>query len=174
MAAIEVNRLSEASVYLEGLPIHGRAEEVDIPDLKWKQSSSKALGLVGEATFPTSLEPLKAKFKWTSFYPELMAALADPTRAARLQVYGNLRTFANGGELVAERSVVVWLRGWFPSLKLGAFKAHENVATESEMEVLYLRIETDGVPIIEVDTMANIYSVHGVDLLETMRANLGG
>jgi len=171
-ALMLVNRLSEASIYLEGLPQLGRAEQITLPEVKWKKSSTKGLGLLGEPTFPTQLEPMSAKIKWTCMYPEINLITLDPTNMVRLQVYGNLRTYGPMG-LTGERPVVAFLRGWFPTNKMGDFKAGENVETECEMEVHYFKLLDTGAPVIEIDITANIYTVGEDDLMANMMANLG-
>jgi uncharacterized protein len=168
----QINRLHHANVYLEGLPMLGRCEEASLPEIKWMTDKHKALGLIAQNEYPTQMEGMKAKFKWSSLYPEVFALVADPTKMLRLQVYGSIQVYT-GVQLTAEIPVVCFLRGWFNSQKTGDYKAGANVETESEMSVVYYKMVVDGATVLEVDTEANVYAVNGDDKLATLRANLG-
>lgn len=168
----QIHRLHHANVFLEGLPLLGRAEEVELPDLKWKTGEHKALGMNSTPNYPTVLEGMKAKFKWSSLYPEIFAMMADPFQMLRLQVYASLQVYSGLG-LETEVPVVIFLRGWFSSQKQGKFAAGANVETDSELEVVYYKMCVAGKDVIEVDAHANIYAVNGDDKMATLRANLG-
>ena len=44
MSKIEINKLTNANVYLNGNNLLGRAEEVELPQIKHKMAEHKALG----------------------------------------------------------------------------------------------------------------------------------
>ncbi len=45
MAKIDINRVCNANVYLDGTSFLGRAESVDLPNIKHKFAEHKALGM---------------------------------------------------------------------------------------------------------------------------------
>ena len=45
MGKIAINRITNANVYIDGASLLGRAEEVELPQIKAKMSEHKALGL---------------------------------------------------------------------------------------------------------------------------------
>ena len=45
MSKIEINKLTNANVYLDGVNLLGRAEEVQLPQIKHKMAEHKALGI---------------------------------------------------------------------------------------------------------------------------------
>ena len=49
MSKIKINKLTNANVYLNGINLLGRAEEVQLPQIKHKLAEHKALGMVGSA-----------------------------------------------------------------------------------------------------------------------------
>lgn len=57
---------------------------------------------------------------------------------------------------------------------MGNYKQHDNVEAETSMSVTYIRVQVDGTDVVEVDVLANIYKVDGVDLLGAYKANIGG
>ncbi|HWO57688.1 MAG TPA: phage major tail tube protein [bacterium] len=173
MAKIEINRLTNANVYLDGSSFLGRAMEVELPKVTHKFAEHKALGMVGTIEAWSGIEKMEAKFKWSSFYREVLGKAANPFKAVAVQVRGSLETYSSAGR-VAEVAVVAHLLGQFDSIPAGNYKQHENVEIENGMAVSYIKLVVDGAEVLEFDAFANIYKADGQDLLATYRANIGG
>jgi P2 family phage contractile tail tube protein len=172
MAKIEINRVTNANVYMDGASFLGRCEEITLPQVKHKTADHKALGMVGAAEFFAGIDKMEAKFKWNSFYEDVFTKAANPFRAVRLQARASLETH-NAEGLAAERPVVVHLAGRFKEFPLGAFKQHDNVELETTMTVTYVKLVIDGKEKLEIDVMENIYKVDGTDILANYRRNIG-
>lgn len=170
--AIQVNRLTNANVYLNGVNMLGRAEEVTLPAIQHKMAEHKALGMVGVAEFFTGIDKMEATFKWNSFYPDVMKATANPTKSVKLQVRSSLEVYTAEGR-TEQQPVVCFLTGQFKSVPMGNFKQHDNVELSSTVSIYSIRLEINGEEIVEVDVLANIFKVEGVDILATYRQNLG-
>ncbi len=169
---IAINRVTNANVYIAGVSFLGRAEEVTLPQIKHIFSEHKGLGMVAAAEFWSGIDKMEAKFKWASLYPEVMAAVADPTAVVPIQVRANMETY-NGTGLLAQVPVVVFLSCAFKDLPLGTFKKHENAEFETNASVYYARMNIAGIDIFEVDVMENIYKVAGTDILAQYKFNTG-
>ena len=172
MSKISINRLTNVNVYLDGASLLGRAEECKLPAVKTIQAEHKALGMVGKTAFFSGLDKLEAEFKWNAFYPEVMSKAANPFNAVSLQVRGSVETWGSDGR-TDEKSMVVHLQGTFKEFPLGEFKPHDNALFNTKMNVTYFKCLCDGEELYEVDILANIYKVKGVDLLANYRANIG-
>ena len=61
MSKIEINKLTNANVYLNGTNLLGRAEEVELPQIKHKMAEHKALGMIGSAEFFSGMIKWSAK-----------------------------------------------------------------------------------------------------------------
>ena len=61
MSKIQINKLINANVYMNGSNLLGRAEEVQLPQIKHKMAEHKALGMVGSAEFFSGIEKLECK-----------------------------------------------------------------------------------------------------------------
>lgn len=170
--SIEINRLTNANVYLNGGSILGTAEEVMLPSIVHKMVEHKALGMIGTAEFFSGIEKMEAKIKWNSMYQKTMLASSNPVKSVSLQVRSSLETYDSGGR-IAEVPVVCFMTAQFKSVPMGNFKQHDNVELESSLTVYAVKLEIDGQGIIEVDVLANIYKVNGEDIMATYRANLG-
>lgn len=172
MPNISVNRLTNANIYLNGKSLLGRAEEINLPDIKHKMSEHKALGLVGSMELWSGIEKLEAKIKWNSFYSDVHKKMADPFRSMNLQVRSSLEVYNSQGR-AQQQPVVVYLTGQSKNFPAGNFKQHDNVELESNLTITYVKVVVNGEPIIEVDVLANIFKVDGTDVMAQYRANLG-
>ena len=171
--AIEIKRITNANVYVDGTSLLGKVDECKLPEIKVTMSEHKALGMQGKLEFPTGIDKMEATFKWNSLYSDVLAKVANPYKAVSVQLRGSIETYGNGGR-TAETPVVAYLTGTFTKFPLGGFKQHDNVEAETTMSVTYCKLEIAGVVVIEFDALANIYKAAGVDLLATYRTNIGG
>ena len=61
MSKIKINKLTNANVYMNGVNLLGRAEEVQLPQIKHKMAEHKALGMVGSAEFFSGIDKLMVR-----------------------------------------------------------------------------------------------------------------
>ena len=173
MSQIAIHRVTNANVYLNGNSMLGKASEVMLPQLKTLLSEHVALGLHGKVELPSGMDKLEATIKWTSYYGDVLAATADPYATHEVQVRSSIDQYTAGGR-VGQVPAVCFIRGSFKDPSLGNFKQHDNVETDAKMNVIAVRFEIDGRPVLEIDVLANIYKVSGNDILGTYRRNIGG
>ncbi len=172
MAAININRITNANCYVDGNSYLGQVEEATLPDIKKVMAEHKALGMIGKVEFPSGIEKMEAKLKFNSIYPDAMKAAAAFNTAVKIQLRSNVEVYS-GGSKASEVSYVVFMTGQFTNLPAGGFKAMENVEVEMNMSVTAIRIEYDRAEILNYDANANIYIVDGIDQLADYRSNLG-
>jgi hypothetical protein len=172
MALISVNRCTNANVILNGIAMLGRAEEVDLPDVKAKMADHKPLGLQGIMELPSGFDKMEASFKWNSYYPDVLSVIPNIYSTVSIQVRASVETWDPTGRS-AESAMVVFLNGTFKEWSGGKFKQQDNVDLPSKMNVLYIKQVLNGQELYEIDILNNIYIVNGVDLLANYRANLG-
>ncbi len=169
---IAINRVTNANIYLDGNSLLGRAEELELPQIKHKMAEHKALGMVGTAEFFSGIEKMEAKVKWASFYQEVMREAVNPFKTVRLQARASLETYTGQGR-TAEVPVVMMLTAAFKEFPLGTFKQHEPAVVDTVLSVYYASMAIDGNEIFEIDVLENIYKVAGEDVLATYRLNIG-
>lgn len=173
MGKVSVNRLTNANVYVDGVSLLGKAEEIQLPDIKHKFAEHKALGMVGTMEFFAGIDKMEAKIKWNAVYKDVQKLVANPFKAVQLQLRGSIETYQAAGR-TEQVPYVVYLTCTFKNVPTGNFKQHDNVEMETTLNVTYCKQEIDGSPVMELDVLANIYKVDGADLLQTYRANIGG
>src|SRR5271163_5229400 len=112
---IAVNRITNANIYIDGVGLLGRAEEIEVAQPKQKMADHKALGMAGTAEFWAGVDKLEAKIKWASLYPEALTVAAGPFTAHSFQVRGNLEQYTSQGRN-AELPVVHLMIGVFKDM----------------------------------------------------------
>lgn len=172
MPKIEIQKLTNMNVYIDGANFLGRAGELTLPNIKDVMAEHKGLGMFGKTQVPSGIDTMEATIKWVAPSKEAMRAFADPRVAPTLQFRGSLETH-NGGGLASEVPVVIDLVGRRMERNLGSAKKNEAVEPETKLTLTYFKLTVDGEEIEEIDVLENIYKVDGVDILATYRRNIG-
>lgn len=170
--AIKTNQVTNCNVYVDDKSFLGRAEEVTLPEVNFTVSEQKALGMVGVREFPNGIDKLSGKIKWNSFDEDVFKKFSNPYKALKLMVRSSVRVY-EGGDVVEENPLVMYLTIQSKKMPLGGFKQNDNVELETEFTATYVKVEYKGALMMEVDVDNNIYNVAGTDLLAKYRQNLG-
>jgi uncharacterized protein len=170
---VAVNRITNANIYIDGVGLLGRAEEIEVAQPRQRMVDHKGLGMAGTAEFWAGVDKLEAKIKWASLYEEALTVVASPFNAHSFQVMGDIEQYTSQG-LTAELPLVYLMTGVFKEAGNFTFRQHENVDTTSVISVYHSELYISGTQIHLYDVLANIYVVNGVDQLATFRTNLGG
>lgn len=169
---IQVNRMTNANVYVNGVSQLGKAEEINLPAVKQIMSEHKALGMVGKMEFASGIDKMEAKIKWNAFYSDVFKKFASPFATLNLQCRSSVETYTSEGR-TDQVPYVCYLTAYSKDFPLGNFKQHDNVEMESNLSVTYIKVEVNGEEIVEIDVLANVYKISGVDQLAQYRQNLG-
>ncbi|GAB6035879.1 phage major tail tube protein [Fundidesulfovibrio butyratiphilus] len=169
---LQVNRLANCNVYMDGTSMLGRCEEAKVPAIKSVMTEHKALGMIGKVELFSGVDKMEADFKWASFYPEVIVKVVNPFAAIALQVRGSLETWTDAGR-TEEVPVVVHLRGSFKEHNFGDYKTHSPAEFPTKFAATYVKCTHNGVDLYEIDAMSNIMKIQGVDMLANYRANIG-
>lgn len=130
MSKIQVNRIVNANIYIDGTNLIGRAEEVKLPDIQAIMAEHKALGMVGKIELPSGFDKLEGEVKWNSLYEEAAKAMANPFKAVQLQCRSSIETYGAQGR-IQEVSLVTFLTVMFKKNPLGTYKQHDNAEFSS-------------------------------------------
>lgn len=168
--AIDIKKLTNVNVYLNGTSTLGRVEEFDVPDVVFKMAEHKALGLFGSFEIPTGIDKLEARCKWNAYYPDVMAQSGNPMAPNQFILRGDMPSYGPTGKTgsVGFKCIVTGYAKNLPGFK---FKQGDNVEVESKFSVTYLKVVVDGQDSYEVDVMANILKINGQNILADMNAN---
>lgn len=170
---IEINRVVNANIYINGNNLMGRAEEIKLPDVEAMMSEHKGLGMIGEIELPTGFSKLEGEIKWNSFYKEAAITASNPFATAQLMCRSSLERYNSQGR-VEELPLVTVLTVMFKKNPAGTFKPRENAEFQSAFSATYIKQTLGGEEILELDYMSNIFRVGGQDMLAAYRSNIGG
>jgi len=172
MAGLQVHRITNAAVYLNGNSYFGRAEEIDLGSINAVTSDFTGLGLVGLMELPDGLDKLEGKIIWTSLYEDAAALTASPFTAVSLQCLSSIAVHTNQGR-TDEVQLASLLTVNFKGYQLGSYKAREATKYETPFSATSIRQLVGGREVLMLDYHNNIFRVNGVDQLAKTRANLG-
>jgi P2 family phage contractile tail tube protein len=171
MALMDVSRITNANIYLDGLSLLGRAEEVELAWPKAKMVDHKGLGMFGTGEFPAGIDKLEAKVKWASVYPEVLATMSI-FASHQFQIRASKESYTSQGR-TAEIPFVGLMTAQFKDGGPLNFKQHEQVDFPTTLVVYHCEYLLGGVQYLLYDLLANQYVVNGVDQLAQFRANIG-
>lgn len=172
MSKIQLNRITNANIYVNGNCLLGRAEEIKLPDITTSMAEHKALGMVGKIELPSGFEKLEGEIKWNSYYPDVWLTMNDPFNMVQLQCRSSVETYGAQGRM-QEQALVTFLSVMFKKNPMGTFKQNDNADFSSGFACYYVKQQLAGQDMIELDVLANIYKVGGVSRLDTYRTNIG-
>lgn len=170
--SLEINRLTNALLWIDGKNYLGKAEEVNLPVPKYKMSEHKALGLQSIMEYYSGIEKMEMKIKMNAPYKDLLKACGNPLKTLKMMVRASLESYQSGSRN-NEEAYVVYVSARAKDFPMGNFKQNDNVELEMNFAVFAVKLEIGGEKIFEIDTEANIFIVGGVDVMAQYRKNLG-
>lgn len=170
--SIQLRRVTNAAIYINGNSMLGKAEEIKLPDIMALMTETKALGMVGKIELPSGFDKMEGEIKWNSFYPDVAAVMSDPFSMVQLQCRSSVETWGTAGR-TEQVPLVTFLTVVFKMSPLGSFKQNDPAEFSSGFAAYYVKQQLAGKDIVELDVLANIYKVGGVDKLDLFRANQG-
>ena len=173
MSKIQLNRVTNANIYVDGNCLLGKAEEIKLPDITTVMSEHKALGMVGKIELPSGFEKMEGEIKWNSFYRDVWLKMNNQYSMVQLQVRSNVETYGAMGRM-QQQPLVTFLSVMFKKNPMGTFKQNDNAEFSSSFACYYIKQQLAGEDMLELDVLANIYKVGGVDQLDIYRNNIGG
>ena len=169
---LSINRITNANIYVDGIGLLGRAEEIEVAQPRHRMVDHKGLGMAGVAEFWAGVDKLESRIKWSSIYPEAQVLASSPFRSHSFQVMGSIEQYTSQ-DRSAELPLVYLMTGVFKDAGALTFKHQENTDAQSVISVYHTELYVAGTQIFLYDVMANLYVVGGVDQLAAFRANLG-
>jgi uncharacterized protein len=171
--AVNVSRITNANVYVNGENLLGMCEEVTVPRPKAIMSDHKGLGMVGRGEFPSGLDKIEAKFKWASLYEAPERLLGTPFTVNLYQVRGHIETYGATG-VVGVGAAVFLLSGPCKDMGELKFMRHDNVDVTTTVAIYQVEEYLNGRQIFKYNLLSNELIVNGIDVLAPFRANVGG
>lgn len=146
--------------------------DVELPSFESLTETIKGAGIAGESTAPVKghFGGQTLKINWRTLSPDSVR-LSEP-KVHTLDFRGNQQIFdaLNG---YTDQEVVVKTRSVPINFSPGKFATAAATETANEFEVHYIKIIVGGKTMLEYDKFNFVYVVNGVDVMGTVRKNLG-
>ena len=160
-------------VYLEGGELLGLAEGT-IPVLEAMTSEVKGAGISGaiESIVLGHFNSTTFSLTWRSVTASFMKLAQHRTH--EIELYSSIQMYDAGLGEYKTVQLYVFLKADTKTFTPGNLVVGDNMDTQCEFEVRYMKVELDGKERIEMDKQNMIYKVDGVDYVAQVRTDLGG
>jgi P2 family phage contractile tail tube protein len=166
-------RLTAFRVYLaDSTDLKGIAD-VQLPSLEPMKDTVKGAGIAGEYESPTlgQFGSMKLTLNWRSITKDQLLITAQ--KSQKFDCRGVNQIYDAAGGTYTNQSIKVLVQGPPTKVDPGKFDTSAASGGSTEVEVLYLKIDIDGVNVIEIDKLNYKCSIDGIDYLLATRTALG-
>ena len=147
--------------------------DVDLPELEPLTTDLKGAGILGEVSSPVvgHFSDMSLTLKWRTIHRDL-TELSAPY-GHKLTLRGAIQNYDSGSNKMVVSAAKITVTGLPHKTALGKFEPGESTESETEFGIIYIKIDIDGVNILELDKYNYKYSVNGTDYLAPTRAAVG-
>ena len=160
------------SVYLNGRDLLGVAEGT-IPALEALTSEVKGAGIAGavESIVLGHFASTTLSLTWRTVTDDFMKLYGHLTND--IELHASLQRYDSGLGIYLTEPLYVYLKATTKTSTPGNLVVGDNMDTQTEFEITYMKIYLNNVERVEMDKYNYIYKVDGVDYLATVRSDLG-
>lgn len=164
------SKLKNFDLFQNGESWLGLVPSVTLPKLTRKMEDYAAGGMAGPVEIDLGQEKIELAFTAGGLIKSALAKYgATSVDAVQLRFAGAYQSESNG----AYNAVEVAVRGRYKEFDPGDAKSQSDTEHKFSVSCAYYRLSIDGVPVIEIDMLANKLVVDGVDLTAAQRAAIG-
>lgn len=162
-------KINKYNVYNEGNRLLGMGDEMPLPDFEASAETISGAGILGEIDDPTvgffGNQEMAISFR---IIDGEAVDMLDMTKAVKLEIRGAQQTTNSEGD-IEFRPMRVVVRGRASKFSPGKLKAGNQMDTSVTLTVLYILIELDGKPVLELDKLNAVYKINGADVLAAIK-----
>lgn len=150
--------------------------DAELPAFDAMTETISGAGIAGEFESPVvgHFKPMALKLKFRTITAKAIVSLAPSIARQVIDVRGSISIQDQQSGLLTTQAIRVECSGPVKSGNLGKLEPGKVMGAEADIEVVTLRISVDGVLLVELDKLNQIYRVGGVDYLQQVRIDLGG
>lgn len=165
--------VTDAKVYEEGADNMIGVANIDMPEFSNMTTSIKGVGLAGEIDAPVKghFQSLEMKINWRT--PHTTALLMSGGKPVKLEIWANIQNMDSGANEYDDDCLRIVAHGRAKSYATGTLETGNTSDSSNTIELHYIKVEYEGVPIVEIDKYNYKCIVDGVDLLARVRRNIG-
>ncbi|ODP33064.1 phage major tail tube protein [Pandoraea sp. ISTKB] len=157
------------NLFVDGTSFAGVANSVTPPKLKIKTDEHRGGGMDAPVKMDMGMEALEGAFSMSSMRVEVLKFFGLTDGEAFNGVFRGAFRDQRG----KVKSVVLTMRGSLTEHDSGEWKPGEKVDVKYTPSLTYYKLEIDGQTVYEIDVIAGVRIVNGVDQLKDVRQALG-
>ena len=162
-------KINRYNVYNKGNRLLGVGEEMTLPDFEPSSETVTGAGILGEIDDPTvgyfGNQEMEIPFR---ILDNEATDMLDMTKAVQLEIRGAAQTTNSEGD-IEYQGVRVVVRGRSNKFTTGKLKAGNPMDTSITLSILYILIELDGVSVLELDKLNEVFKINGNDILAKVK-----
>ncbi|MXO64862.1 phage major tail tube protein [Altericroceibacterium endophyticum] len=165
------HKLKNMNLYDEGVSFMGEIGELTPPTISHATEDWRGGGMLGPVKIDNGLEALE--FEWTlgGYVSQVVSQMGElAIDGVMLRAMGAFQSDQDGGV----KSVELVMRGRHTELDRGTWKPGDDTEKKLKTALSYYKEIVDGTTLLEIDMIAGIYKVGGVDRYAQIRAAIGG
>lgn len=153
-------KLKNCNAFVDGRGYLGEIAEFEQPALVLATEDYRGGGMIGSVKIDLGLEPMEAKLKMGGHVRALIAKFGTTqVDGVRVRLVGAYQ--ADDGS--AAQAVECFIGGRFSEIGFGTSKAGEDTEEEFTVPLSYYRREVNGRVEVEIDMIAGVFLVDGID-----------
>ncbi|MCI2105404.1 MAG: phage major tail tube protein [Intestinimonas sp.] len=162
-------KINNYNVYNAGNRLLGMGEELTLPDFEASTETISGAGVLGEFDDPNigyfSNQEIEIPFR---VLDGEAVDMLDMTKAVQLEIRGAQQTTNSEGD-IEPRQMRVVVRGRAKKFSPGKVKKGNPMDTSVTLTVLYILIELEGSPVLELDKLNEVFKINGTDVLAEIK-----
>ncbi|QGQ95868.1 phage tail protein [Paenibacillus psychroresistens] len=147
--------------------------DIQIPSLEPMKDTVKGAGIAGEYESPTlgQFSSMKLTMNWRAITKEQLLITAQ--KSQKFDCRGVNQVYDAAAGTYSTQSIKIVVQGPPTKVDPGKFDTSSTSGGSTEIEVLYLKIDIDGVNVLEIDKLNYKCVIDGVDYLASTKTALG-
>ncbi len=162
-------KINRYNVYNRGNRLLGMGDELTLPSFEASTETVSGAGILGEIDDPTvgyfGNQEMEIPFR---ILDNEATDMLDMTKAVQLEIRGAAQTTNSEGD-IEYQGVRVVVRGRSNKFTTGKLKAGNPMDTSITLSILYILIELDGVSVLELDKLNEVFKINGNDILAKVK-----
>lgn len=164
-------KLKNCNAFADGVSYLGVVAEFEEPKLAIATEEWRGGGMVGAVKMDMGLEAMEAKLKMGGHVVELIRKFGTTqVDGVRVRLVGAYQADDGG----AAQAVEVYIGGRFSEIGLGTSKPGDDTEHEYTVPLAYYRREVNGRTEVEIDMVAGVFIVDGIDRYAEIMAIISG
>lgn len=165
-------RLINFTAYKDGSAIIG-VTDIKLPSIEFLTDTVSGAGISGELETPIlgHVKSMSTSFKSRTVTNDIIKLAAQS--AHQIDFRGSQQVYDSATGTYSTVPIRVTMKLMPKKVDLGNFQVAKPTDSDSEFEVLYIKIFLDGKEVLEIDKLNFICSIDGNDILASVRSDIG-